>query len=54
MKRVVYLLEGIVVLGVLLIGILVGMAWTALNNDSLIEGPQPVQSTIKQVAHDNK
>ena len=54
MKRVVYLLEGIVVLGVLLIGILVGVAWTALNNDSLIEGPQPVQSTIKQVAHDNK
>ena len=54
MKRVVYLLEGIVVLGVLLIGILVGMVWTALNNDSLIEGPQPVQSTIKQVAHDNK
>ena len=54
MKRVVYLLEGIVVLGVLLIGILVGMAWTALNNDSLVQGPQPVQSTIKQVAHDNK
>ena len=54
MKRAVYLLEGIVVLGVLLIGLLVGMTWTALNNDSLIEGPQPVQSVIKQVAQDNK
>ena len=54
MKRVVYLLEGIVVLGVLLIGILVGMAWTALNNDNLVEGPKPVQSVIKQVTQDNK
>ena len=54
MKRVVYLLEGIVVLGVLLIGILVGMFWTSLNNDSLVEGPKPVQSTIERVAQDNK
>ena len=54
MKHIIYLLEGIVVLGVLLIGILVGMVWTSLNNDSLIEGPQPVQSVIKQVAQDNK
>ena len=54
MKRVVYLLEGIVVLGVLLIGILVGMAWTALNNDSLVQGPEPKQSVIERVAQDNK
>ena len=54
MKHIIYLLDALAVLGVLLIGILVGMAWTALNNDSLIEGPQPVQSTIKQVAQDNK
>lgn len=54
MKRVVYLLEGIVVLGVLLTGLLVGMAWTSLNNDSLIEGPQPVQSAIERATQDNK
>ena len=54
MKHIIYLLDALAVLGVLLIGILVGMFWTSLNNDSLIEGPQPVQSVIKQVAQDNK
>ena len=54
MKHMIYLLDALVVLGVLLIGILVGMFWTSLNNDSLIEGPQPVQSVIKQVTQDNK
>lgn len=54
MKHIIYLLDALAVLGVLLIGILVGMAWTALNNDSLIEGPQPVHSAIKRVAQDNK
>lgn len=54
MKHMIYLLDALVVLGVLLIGILVGMAWTSLNNDSLVQGPQPVQSTIERVAQDNK
>lgn len=49
-----YLLEGVVILGVLLIGILVGMSWTALNNDNLVQGPQPVQSAIERATQDNK
>lgn len=54
MKHLIYLLDALAVLGVLLIGLLLGMAWTALNNDSLIEGPQPVQSAIERATQDNK
>ena len=54
MKHIIYLLDALAALGVLLIGILVGMVWTSLNNDSLVEGPQPKQSVIERVAHDNK
>lgn len=54
MRKAMYLLEGVVILGVLLIGLLLGMAWTALNNNSLVQGPQPNQSAIQRVAHDNK
>ena len=54
MKHIIYLLDALAVLGVLLIGILVGMAWTALNNDSLVQGPEPVQSAIERVSHNNK
>lgn len=49
-----YILEGVVILGVLFVGLLLGMAWTSLNNDSLIEGPKTVQSANERVAHDNK
>lgn len=54
MKHIIYLLDTLAVLGVLLIGILMGMAWTYLNNDSLIEGPRPKQSVIHQVEQANK
>ena len=54
MKHMIYLLDALAVLGVLLIGILVGMALTSLNNDSLVQGPEPVQSAIERVAQDNK
>lgn len=54
MKHIIYLLDALAVLGVLLIGILVGMAWTALNNNSLVQGPEPKQSVIQRVEHSHR